>query len=244
MPCITQLKQVDRRSMRTTVYLDGEEWATIDSEVVLRNCLGRGQNLSEKEMDALLSEDAFVRGRRVAARLLAIRRRSVEELRTRLREYLPKPHSRRYATHKGSLDMAPSPGSVICPPRFSAETIGAVIDYFAEKGDLDDYQFACRFVRHQAGMRPLGKLKLRNILRAYGVEESIIERAIAHSTKGREEEAIASVEALIAKRLPRYQKEPPMKRRAKMENALLRAGFEPNTYRPILLKALATSNEE
>lgn len=243
MPRITQLKLADRKATCTAVYLDGEEWALLDSEVVLRNRLCKAQDLSEEIMQALLNEDAFVRARRVAARLLAVRPRSIEELRARLREYRPRPPRKRKACSEDPQTSPGKPESIALPSRFSSETIDSIVDYFTGKGDLDDYQFACRFARHQIGLRTFGKLKVRTALRAYGVEESIIEKALATAMHGREGVEETAIEALIRKKLPRYQKETRPKQRAKMEAALLRAGFEPDIYRPILFRALAQGDD-
>src|SRR5690606_15562794 len=65
--CITDFKVVGRRAPKVTVFLDGEEWATLEAETVVREGLRRDDRLDEARREAILAADAAIRARRAAA---------------------------------------------------------------------------------------------------------------------------------------------------------------------------------
>jgi SOS response regulatory protein OraA/RecX len=237
MHTITRLKAADRHGVRTTIELDGEEWGTFDTEVVLRHELSPGRTLDEQECERLLREDAFVRARRVAALLLAIRPRSSQELRRRLRDYRPRARRRR---SRRNVSFAADESAPPAPP-FDEATIEAVVAHFTETGDLDDARFARRFVRHHLKLRAVGRLKLRNQLLQLGVAENVIDAALAAEPVARPEGEAATIRRFIKRRLPRLQRDKPERRRQKLDASLLRAGFDPEVFRPLLKEALGAS---
>ena len=61
----------------------------------------------------------------------------------------------------------------------SVEVSGAVIERFLEVGLLDDEAFARAWVASRSGSRGLARARLRRELQAKGVDDGVIERAIA-----------------------------------------------------------------
>ena len=209
MRTITRLTATGRRAARTTIELDGEDWAAVDTEVVLARELSRGDVLDEGTREAILADDAFVRARRAAACLLQTRPRSVAELRRRLEER-----------------------------KFDERTIDRAVAHFEEKGDLDDARFARVFARHQFKTRLVGPLKVRAQLRQLGVDEGLIDRALAQDPAAAPAEQERRARQLIRRRLNRLAgDDDPVRRRGRLRALLLRSWFDPETFRPLLDEA-------
>lgn len=203
MAILTRLKLANRRGSSTLVELDGEEWATLETEVVLVFRLACGLELDEEKCKEILDEDAFVRARRYTAILLQIRRRSVVEIERKLREKKYEPH----VTERAVL-------------------------YFSEKGALDDAEFARRFVARQFRTKMIGPRKVAALLYQKGVASHHVSAALA-AEGGDDEQQEAAIRKIIERRLPRLQREDKYARRRKLSGVLARAGFAPGLYIPI-----------
>ncbi len=190
--------------------IDGEFWAELDGEVVLKNGLARDQLLPPQRQQELLAEDAFIRGRRAAAILLNTRPRSEYELRNKLRE-----------------------------KEFDPATIDRVIEYFRESGKVDDAEFARIYARSQLKNRKQGPGKVAAKLRRLGVGEKEISLALQDQPATDEDEQRRRAEDLAEKRLARMRSEDdPAKVRRKLTGALMRAGFDPSITREVLDAAM------
>lgn len=64
---ITGFKKEGRRALKIIVLLDGQPWATLDPETVVREHLATGQTLSEGRRREVLFADEVVRARKAAA---------------------------------------------------------------------------------------------------------------------------------------------------------------------------------
>jgi len=215
MCLITRLKVANRRATRTFVELDDAPWAELDTEVVLRHQLSKGQVLSPAEQAALLAEDAFIRARRTAAILLRTRPRSIFELRHRLTER-----------------------------KYEPVTVEQVVAYYEEKGDLDDARFAEIFVSHQLKTRPDGPRRIATQLRQLGVADNLIQAALEKADATDTELQTERARQFIERRLRRLSDADPRKRRRKLTDALIRAGFEPAVYAPLLREMLQREPDE
>ncbi|MFW5870489.1 MAG: regulatory protein RecX [Candidatus Sumerlaeota bacterium] len=203
---VTRLKATGRNAARTRVELDGEVWAEIDTEVVLKWQLVRGQELDTDEQTRLLEDDACVRARRAAARLLHARPRARRELEQRLLQ----------------KEFAPS-------------VVERTLDYFEEKGDLNDAAFARRYAAHMLKTRStIGPRKLALKLRQLGVADRHIDDALAESAIASDEEQRRRCEILARKKLASMRRLDPLKRRRRLQGALARAGFSPEVYSTVL----------
>ena len=209
MHTITRLEAANRRASRTIVDLDGEPWAEVDTEVVLRYNLHKGDRLEEEQAAALLAEDAFVRSRHAAALLLHARGRSIAELRRKLRE-------------RGHGEAS----------------IERTIQYFADKGDLDDRVFAQTYAQHLFKTRCVGPGKVRYQLRRLGVGEGDISAALAAASGAGREHQAEQARRLLERRLTNPRGLHPLRLKENLRQALRRAGFDPDLSHELIEEAM------
>lgn len=141
------------------------------------------------------------RARDQLLRLLSYRPRSVREVRRRLREQGYSPHA-----------------------------IERVVREAQANGWLDDAAFAKLWVEDRLMTNPKGPFALRQELRAKGVDEVHIERALAEA----DIDEAALIEALIERHKARYQGDAPETRRRKLVALLRRRGFSLSAIRKTL----------
>ncbi|HLU09643.1 MAG TPA: RecX family transcriptional regulator [Oceanobacillus sp.] len=147
MSVITALEVQKRNKKRVNVYLD-EEYAfslSLDEAAKLR----KGQTLSDNEVEQLRDQDAVAYAVDSAARFLAVRPRSIQEVRQNL---LQKSH----------------------PPA----VIDNALERLTALGYLDDRAFAEFWVRERNTFKPLSPRALRQELRQKGVADEIIDDVI------------------------------------------------------------------
>jgi regulatory protein len=144
---LTVLKR--RGRTRCEVQFDGGQAVVLDVETVRRAGLRQGDRLDAARLDAILAEDQAWRAREKALRLLAVRARSVTELRRRL--------------HRDG---------------FEARLITSLLDSLVQAGLLDDAAFAGAFVRDRLRGRPRGASRLVSELRQRGVSAEVAEAAV------------------------------------------------------------------
>lgn len=144
---ITALEIQKRNPKRVNLYID-DVFAfslTLDEAARLR----KGQALSAGEIDALKGQDDIHRAVESALRFLALRPRSIHEVRRKLVE----------------KDFAPP-------------TIDGALDHLVSLGYLDDTAFAAFWVRQRQGSNPLSPRALRYELRQKGLSADVIEAAL------------------------------------------------------------------
>jgi len=155
---ITALKAVTTRKSRTgaepriAVELDGQPWAEIEAETLVRHGLKRGKTLSHEERHAVLKSDAALKARRWAASRCA-----------------RKPKSRRMLEHemrtRGMTDAA----------------IHEALDALEVSGTVNDREVAARHLRKRAREGGYGPTRLRMELLELGVPVAIAEDALAEA---------------------------------------------------------------
>jgi regulatory protein len=145
---ITTLEASKRDPSRVNVYLDGEYAFSLALDDAAR--LRKGQELTDAEIAALKGADAVVRAVDSASRFLAVRPRSIQEVRDNL-----------------------------IRKRFEDAVIAQAIDKLQALGYLDDQAFAAFWVRERRTFKPLGARALRYELRQKGISESMIREALA-----------------------------------------------------------------
>ncbi len=146
---ITALEVQKRNKQRVNVYLDGEFAFGLSLDVAAT--LHKGQRLTDEDIERLKALDAYARARDLALRFLALRPRSVAEVRT-------------YLHRKG----------------FDDSTVERVIERLKELNYLDDEAFARFWVEDRERFRPRGPMALRHELRQKGISQEIIEHVLAH----------------------------------------------------------------
>lgn len=144
---ITALEVQKRNKQRISVFVDDVYAFSLSIDDAAR--LYKGQTLTEAEIDALRDHDEVGRAVDVGARFLAVRPRSVDEVRRKLAE-----------------KDVPSP------------VIDLAIERLTDIGYLDDVAFAAFWVRERLSSKPISPRALRYELRQKGVASDIIDEVL------------------------------------------------------------------
>lgn len=158
-----------------------------------------GQVLSDEEITELRERDEVQRAVDRALNLLSYRPRSQAEIRTRLRQ-------------KG----------------YSDTVVAQVLERLGRVELADDREFASYWVENRFQFNPLGVLALRQELRLKGLDEPIIDQALA----GYDEESAAARAAEVAVR--RLHQHDLVTFRRKLYSYLSRRGFPYHLIEPLV----------
>ncbi len=139
-PVINRVEPLRPRGLRVRIHVDHGDPFEVALEALERAHLGAGDSLPDSVRHTLMNADADVRVRDAALNLLSYRARTRTELRTRL-----------------------------IKKDFGPERVDACLDGLQERGLLDDAAVAAAFVRDRIRLRPRGKSRLTQELRAKGV---------------------------------------------------------------------------
>ena len=146
---ITALEIQKRNKERVSVYLDNEYAFSL--EAIKAAELRKGQTLTEAEVEALRGEDEVARAVDSAARFLAYRPRSVNEVRRNLAD-----------------------------KELPDDVINAALQRLNDMHYLDDHAFATFWVENRSQFKPLSPRALRFELRQKGVADGIISEVLAN----------------------------------------------------------------
>ncbi len=147
---ITALQRQKRNSERVSVYVDGAYAFALPALEAVK--LRREQHLSDQEIGALKTLDLRAKAYEQAVRFLAVRPRSVWEVRQKLERYRSR--------QKESLAEA---------------HIDWITDKLLEQGYLNDEEFARFWVEQRNQFKPLAPRALRYELLRKGIAERTIE---------------------------------------------------------------------
>jgi regulatory protein len=148
-PLITRLEPLKPRGLTMRVHLERGEPLEVALEALERLALGVGDSLPPKRRHALLDADAEVKVREAALNILSYRARTRAELKRKL-------------LGKG----------------FHPARVEPCLDRLEQRGLLDDEAVAAAFVRDRIRLRPRGKIRLAQELRAKGVERDAAGRVV------------------------------------------------------------------
>ena len=205
---ITALTPQPRSPDRVDVHVDGERRTSLAAELVLSERLRTGDEVDEARLAELEGRDQRWRARDAALTLLSYRPRSAAELRRRL-------------ARKG----------------FEAEVVEACVDGLGDLGVVDDAAFAEGFVRDRVRLRPHGRRRLRQELRAKGVDDETASAAIDEVMEGEDASDLDLARAAAARWRPRAGEEPGRARR-RLFAFLARRGFGGDAIRAVLEEKL------
>ncbi|RLT44802.1 MAG: RecX family transcriptional regulator [Chloroflexi bacterium] len=201
---ITSLQRQKRNPERVNVYLDGAYAFALPALEAVK--LRREQHLSDGEIEALKTLDLRAKAYDKAVGFLAIRPRSVEEVRQRLGRYGNQQQERLAEVH-----------------------IEWIIDKLLEQGYLNDDEFARYWVEQRNQFKPISPRALRFELRRKGIADQIIEPLIEGSTEAES----AAVQAARSQ-LWRWRGLDEESFRKKMAAFLQRRGFSWGVVRDVL----------
>lgn len=200
---VTRLAPDPRDSERVRVYVDGAMHGTLSAELVLAARLREGDEVTPQQLESLAADDEPHRVRAAALALLAVRQRSREELRQRLRR-------------KG----------------FAAEVVDACLARLEGLKLVDDSAFAQAFARDRRRFRPQGKLRTVMELRGRGVDKSLAAEAV-HEALADEGESEADLARQAAAKFRVRSGEERERARRRLFAFLARRGFEPEVVREV-----------
>jgi regulatory protein len=147
---ITAIKPVKNPgTRRSSIFLDGKFAFSLDNEVIAKEKLTTGRELSAVEIDLLTKSDSFQRCLNAAFRFLSYRPRSEAETRTRLQKH-----------------------------GYDSREIEKVVEQLKRLQLLDDAAFAAYWKENRNSFRPRSQRMLKMELRRKGVESDIIDEAI------------------------------------------------------------------
>jgi len=180
VPQITAIKPQEKRKNRFNVYFDGRFGFAISNELLVREGLKVGQELSPQKTEELVAKDRLGRAQEQIYRFLSYRPRSEKEI----YDYFSKKELRDEEKKK-------------------------IIDRLKEEKLIDDLEFARWFLEQRQTFRPKGSYALRQELRQKGINEKIIDRVLPGKKEELKlaKKALAKAEKKYASFLGREKKE-------------------------------------
>ena len=123
----------------------------------------------------------------------------------------------------------------------SAEAIAIVVEGLQRTGLLDDLKFVRQWIGYRLETRPQGRIRLLQDLRKRGIDKSLAEQVLAEF-----EERVGTGDAadrVLERVLHRYAKLAPDVASRRMYGLLARRGFDPDTSRSAVERAVAQLKE-
>ncbi len=180
MPQITAIKPQEKRKNRFNVYLDGQFALAISSELLVKEGLKVGQELSSQKTEELVTKDRLGRAQEQIYRFLSYRPRSEKEI----------------CDDLGKKELRD-------------EEKKKIIGRLKEEKLIDDLEFARWFLEQRQTFRPKGSYALRQELRQKGIDQKIIDRILPGKEKELKlaKKALEKAEKKYASFLGREKKE-------------------------------------
>ncbi len=180
MPQITAIKPQEKRKNRFNVYLDGQFALAISNELLVREGLKVGQELSFEKREELVAKDRLGKAQEQIYRFLSYRPRSEKEI----YDYLGKKELKDEEKEK-------------------------IIKKLKEEKLIDDLEFARWFLEQRQTFRPKGSYALRQELRQKGIGEKIIDQVLPNKEEelSLAKKALVKAEKKYASFLGREKKE-------------------------------------
>jgi len=148
MGIITKLVKGKGREKRVNIYLDGRYACTLLAEVVLKEGIRTGQEISESQMEALSGKDRRQRCLNAALRYLGYRPRSEAEITQRLQQH-----------------------------GYDTESVKKTLAILKKRGLVDDNAFARFWIDNRESFSPRSRRLTGLELRRKGLSSDIIEQA-------------------------------------------------------------------
>jgi regulatory protein len=209
---VTRIESQRRNPKRKSVYLNHKFAFGLDQETLFKHGLRVGDRLTDEKIEEILQSEKKIKAKEVALNLLSYRSRSEKEISDRLKK-----------------------------KRFSRENIDGVIEDLKRVNLLDDYEFACSWIKDRMKNRPRGLTLLRQELIKKGIRKEIIDKASDEFYPEDQEVEIAS--ELIKRREKRYRGLDKKIARKRMSGFLLRRGFSYEVVREVLDSFIDLSGE-
>lgn len=159
---ITKIEVQEKHPQRRSLYIDGEFFAGVDQEVVVRLGLEEDQEINEERTQDILRSEERRRAKEYGLNLLTYRIRSIAEIKRRL------------------LEKGIEEGIIV-----------SVIEDLVEAGLLNDLEFAREWVRSRMAGSPKGSYALRKELMEKEVPDEIIQEVLDEYAQQYDEREVA-----------------------------------------------------
>lgn len=200
---ITALTAQIKNKDRVNVIVDGVYRFSLDVFQVADLGIRIGKEYTEQELAELETESQFGKLYGRALEYTMLRPHSAREV----RDYLwRKTRTTKYKSRQGEIKEREGVSQLVAD---------RVFDRLSEKGYIDDEKFARFWVENRNQRKGSSARKLKSELQAKGVESSMIDAALANTTRSDEDE----LAKIIAKKRGRYPDE------QKFMQYLARQGF-------------------
>lgn len=201
---ITAIQPQQKQAERVSVHVDGAFRFALAQELLFRAGLHVGDPIDEERIRRLEHEDRAWKAREHALNLLSFRPRTAAELRQRLRRR-----------------------------EVEDDVVEAVVADLVEKGLVDDTAFAEIFVRDRVRLRPRGKRRLVQELRAKGVDRDTAAEAVGEVME-REDVSEVDLAREAVRKWARRAGEDPQRARRRLYGFLARRGFGGDAVRQVM----------
>lgn len=201
---ITDISLQVRDKNRVNVSVDGKYRFSLDVFQVGDLGLKIGKEYTDEELTALEAESQFGKLYARTLEYCLMRPHSAKEV----RDYL-------YRKTRTTKLRSKKTGELYDKPGVSQEVASRVFDRLVEKGYIDDEKFTRYWVDNRSLTKGASKRKLTAELRSKGVEQSLIEKFLAESSRSDDDE----IKKIITKKRSRYPDE------QKLIQYLARQGF-------------------
>ncbi len=205
---ITKISPAIRDNNRVNIYVDDKFFCSLDISQVVDLRIKMGKKLNEEELNKLKVASDFGKFYARALEYVLLRPRSSKEI----RDYLKKKTLSRKISIK---NRKTGEYKVVDKPGYSKELVEPVLERLKKRGYINDELFAKQWIQNRAVIKGTSKKKLELELRQKGVDNAIIEQALA--TSGRDDKN--ELRKVIAKKSTRYPDE------QKFVQYLVRLGF-------------------
>lgn len=201
---ITAIEPQKHHPERVNVHVDGSYRLALAQEIVFRQGIRTGDTVTEARLRELEDEDQRWKARDASLNLLSYRPRTARELQRRLRR-----------------------------KEFPEEVAERTVEELVDKGIVDDAAFAESFVRDRVRLRPRGRRRLVQELRAKGVDVETAEAAVGEVMEREEVSELELAREAVSKWSPRPGDDAERSRR-RLYGFLARRGFGSDTIRVVM----------
>lgn len=201
---ITAIRTQRRSEERVNIDVDGEFRLALAHEIVVREGLRPGDVVDEARLARLEAADQRWKAREASLELLSYRARSARELERRLRR----------------KDV---------PEDVAKRTVAEL----EERGLVDDAAFAESFIRDRVRLRPKGRRRLVQELRARGVDVETAEAAVGGVMEMEDVSELELAREAARRWSPRPHEDPRSARR-RLYGYLARRGFGTDAIRVVM----------
>ncbi|MBN1516491.1 RecX family transcriptional regulator [Candidatus Sumerlaeota bacterium] len=191
---ITSLKLINTRKELYRATLDNGESSELDAEIVLQRGVAAGVEFDEREWEELLRENELRLARKNGVAYVALGLK-------------PSGQVRSYLINKG----------------FSEDAVEHTLDHLTQRGYVNDAEYAARTVELRLHNGGKGPTKVRAELKAKGIPEELLDRAVPPLEEA-EWQRQAAIK-LAEKKFKTERETDPVKLKAKMYRFLAGRGF-------------------